>query len=159
MISTIISFLTSPFKLPKLRWYFGKIAVGTPIFFPRKWVKSKDKPGHLVAIPKKIGFDLVKLGWKTKWSDDDYRFEWEPCISFVFFGYQIAVTVVAPIDCDAIYWETWLFYEYSTDKSLSKKERIEDCKKRFPQTVTVYKVREKKQIVNYYNEILKPQYL
>lgn len=31
--------LNSPFKLPKIKWYFGKIAVGTPYFLPRKSVK------------------------------------------------------------------------------------------------------------------------
>ena len=73
----------SPFKAPKLKWYCGKIALGTPYFFPRRWIKNPDKSGYLKAVPKKIGFDFVPLGWKTKW--DSYRFEWSPMISFVFF--------------------------------------------------------------------------
>ena len=36
----------SPFKRPKLVWYIGKVALGTPIFFPRKWVK----PTHEMAM-------------------------------------------------------------------------------------------------------------
>jgi hypothetical protein len=33
----------SPFKRPKLEWYFGEVALGTPIFLPRKWVKPTPK--------------------------------------------------------------------------------------------------------------------
>jgi len=35
-----IKSLWSPFKPFKLKWYIGKIAVGTPYFYPRKWVKG-----------------------------------------------------------------------------------------------------------------------
>jgi hypothetical protein len=30
----------SPFKLLKPRFYIGKTAIGTPYFYPRKWVKA-----------------------------------------------------------------------------------------------------------------------
>ena len=30
----------SPFKRPKLQFYLGKIAIGTPYFYPRRWVKA-----------------------------------------------------------------------------------------------------------------------
>jgi len=33
-----IKAFNSPFKRPKLKWYFGKIAIGTPYFYPRRWV-------------------------------------------------------------------------------------------------------------------------
>lgn len=75
----------SPFKPIVPRFYIGKISVGTPYFYPRKWVKDKEKPGYLKAIPRKIGFDFVTLGWKTKWEETDYRHEWNPIWSFVFF--------------------------------------------------------------------------
>ena len=65
----------TPFQKPRVIFYFGKIRHGTPIFFPRKWVKDKEKPGYYKAITRKIGFDLVGLGWKTKWTETDYRFE------------------------------------------------------------------------------------
>jgi hypothetical protein len=92
----------SPFKAPKLKWYCGKIALGVPYFFPRKWVKATPERAHQAtldciksteefnernpeyarsirpydeifaskmnysyAVPKKIGFDFVSLGWKT----------------------------------------------------------------------------------------------
>ena len=51
--------LNSPFKPFKLKWYIGRIAIGTPYFYPRIWKENKDKPGYLIAIPKKIGFDFM----------------------------------------------------------------------------------------------------
>ena len=144
-----IKALWSPFKPFKLKWYCGKIAIGTPYFYPRKWKNN-------MLTPKKIGFDFVGLGWKTKWTGNDYRFEWSPRISFVFFGYQIAVIVNAPHA--SIYWESWLYYEKSTDKSKSKKERIEQCKLECSQTWTIYS-KDTKQLVDYYKLILKNKYL
>jgi len=190
-----LSFLkafNSPFKRPKLKWYCGKTAIGTPYFYPRKWVKGtpkliheavlkhiqkeenynklnpnyarkiksydelyEEKKNYLYAVPKKIGFDFVGLGWKTKWSETDYRFEWSPIFSFVFFGYQIAVTIVAP-EADH-YWEAWLYYELNTDKTKSKKERIEQCKKEFSLNCTVYSQGIETK-VNYYDTVLKTKY-
>lgn len=143
----------SPFKRPKLKWYLGKVAIGTPSFYPRKWVNDPDRPGYEKAVPKKIGFDFVGLGWKTKWSDTDYRFEWAPLISFVFFKWQIALMVIAPEQ--DFYWEAWLYYNNNTTGI--QRERIEQCKEEFPMNYTVFNGKEKK-TVNYYNIILKDKY-
>lgn len=148
-----IKAFNSPFKRPKLKWYFGKVAVGTPYFYPRKWVNDPNKPGHKMAVPKKFGFDIVGLGWKTKWSDTDYRFEWSPLISFVFFKWQIAVLVIAKER--GHYWEAWLYYNNNTTGT--QRERIERCKEEFPLTFTNYNGKEKKTI-NYYDLILKDKY-
>jgi hypothetical protein len=118
----------SPFKPPVPKLYIGKIAIGTPYFFPRVWKKTKDKTGYLIASPKKIGFDFVDLGWKAKWTSTDYRFEWNPVWSFVFFGYQIAITFVS-IEPHH-YWECWLYYSRETKGT--PKERLEQAKKGFP---------------------------
>jgi hypothetical protein len=104
------------------------------------------------AIPKKIGFDLVGLGYKTKWSDTDYRFEWAPLLSFVFFGYQIAVMVIAPEQHH--YWEAWLYYEKCTDKTKPTSERIQICRNEFPLICDVSD-KNGKRTVDYYNTILK----
>lgn len=145
-----ISAFNSPFKSPKLKWYFGEIAIGTPYFYPRRWINNPEKPGYKMAVTKKIGFDFVNLGWKTKWSDTDYQFEWNPIWSFVFFKWQIAVSFV-PHDCH-YYWEAWLYYHYNTKGT--QRERIEVCKKEFPQTYAV----SKGETVNFYNKILKRKY-
>lgn len=148
--------LNSPFKPIIPRFYIGKIAIGTPYFYPRIWKENKDKPDYLIAIPKKIGFDFVSLGWKTKWSSTDYRFEHSPLISFVFFKWQIALMFIAP-EPDH-YWTSWLYYEHDTDKSKSKRKRIEQCQKEFPQNWTQYK-NGNKETINYYKFILKEKYL
>jgi len=149
-----IKSLSSPFKPFGLKWYCGKTAIGTPYFFPRRWVKDPDKPGYTIPVPKKIGFDTVSLGWKLKW--DSYRFEWTPLISFVFFGLQIAVIVNAPHQDH--YWESWLYYEYNTDKTKTKQERIALCREKAPQTWTTHS-ENKKKTIDYYDIILKNKYL
>lgn len=142
----------SPLKPLTTIWYFGEIKHGTPYFLPRKWVKlskedcekslQKDlelankfnKPfnrtweyykNYKKPIPiKYFGFNFVSLGWKTKY--DEYRFEWNPCISLVIFGKQLFVAIVPKIGnryYDS-YWEAWLNYEYRTNKKLSRKERV-----------------------------------
>lgn len=176
----------SPFKPPKIKFYIGKVAFGTPYFLPRKWVKYTEEeiyekvkekyralPPNLHtyteferlvryysglnhAIPKKIGFDFVDLGWKTKWSDTDYRHEWSPLWSFVFFRWQIAVMFVP--DHRTHYWESWLYYELDTDKKQTKEERILQCLKKAPQIWTSIS-KEGKETTNYYTKILKKKYL
>lgn len=159
---TFLKVIWSPFKTFNIKLYFGKIAIGTPYFFPRKWVPDKEKSGHLKAVPRKVGFDFCGLGWKTKWDATDYRFEWSPTLSFVFFGYQIAVTVVAENSDE--YWTAWLYYERDTDKTKSKKERIEACMKEFPLTYKVYYKDPangenlNEETKDYYDYILKDRY-
>ena len=155
--------LNSPFKPFKLKFYAGRKVIGTPYFLPRRAVKNKEKPGYLKFIPRKIGFDFVPLGWKTKWKETDYRFEWAPLLSFVFFKWQIAVIVRAPEQDH--YWEAWLYYEYSTDKRLPEWLRVRQCREKFPLLWTVYHKDPKtgettgKETIDYYNHILKSKYL
>jgi hypothetical protein len=150
-----IKIINSPFKLFKLKWYIGKTAIGVPYFLPRKVVKSKTKPRYLEFKPLKVGFSYCGLGWKTKWFDTDYRHEYNPVFSFVFFGYQIAVTVVEP---DHTYWETWLYYERNTDKSKSQLERLLQCMDNVKNIWVKYDG-DKQIKTNHYNFILKKKYL
>jgi hypothetical protein len=150
---SFIKALWSPFKPFKLKWYCGKIAIGTPYFFPR----VVDKKINRFKL-KKIGFDFVGLGWKTKWSDTDYRFEWNPVWSFVFFKWQIAVMFIAP-EQDR-YWEAWLYYERNTDKSKSKTERIAQCRKEFNLTWKTSSLsKQTSETIDYYTRVLKKKYL
>jgi len=107
-------------------------------------------------VPLKVGFSYCGLGWKTKWTSTDFRHEWNPVLSFVFFGYQIALTVSSPYHSH--YWEPWLYYEYATDKTNSKRERIEQCRKECNQTWTVSS-QGKEETIDYYQHILKSKYL
>jgi hypothetical protein len=179
----------SPFKAPKIKFYCGKIAIGTPYFFPRNWVKgtpklaieaakkrsretrqwNKNNPTYLrkekpfrelyedmlkysYPVPKKIGFDFVSLGWKTKW--DSYRHEWNPRISFVFFKWQIAVMMIP--EHDSHYWESWLYYRRETKGDTA--ERIAQCRKKAPQTWTRHSD-GKEETTDYYDLILKKKWL
>jgi len=171
----------SPFKRPKLKWYFGKIAVGVPYFLPRKWVKYTKEEAleqaqkefenpHIKGrdldfyikryqnssrpVPRKFGFNFVGLGWKTKYNE--YRYEFSPVWSFVFLGYQIAVTftVTEPDH----YWECFLFYYFETDKTKSREERIKQCKGEYPCIWTTH-YNGTKETVDYYNIVLKRKYL
>jgi hypothetical protein len=179
----------SPFKPPKLKWYCGKVALGTPYFFPRKWVKATPERAHQAtldciksteefnkrnpeytrsirpydeifaskmnysyAVPKKIGFDFVPLGWKTKW--DSYRHEWNPMISFVFFKWQIALMFIPEHDMQ--YWESWLYYTRETKGTTA--ERVAQCKKEAPCTWTSHS-EGKKETIDYYKLILKKKWV
>lgn len=117
----------------------------------------KEKLTHQYAVPRKVGFDFCGLGWKTKWDETDYRFEWSPRLSFVFFGFQIAITVVVSNPDE--YWTAWLYYERDTDKTKSKKERINQCMEEFPQIFTSHYPDGKTETIDYYTKILKPKYL
>jgi hypothetical protein len=104
------------FKLHKVVWDKG-------IGFDKLYYKySRSRK----AVPKKIGFDFVPLGWKTKW--DEYRHECNPIWSFVFFKWQIALTFTPKHD--AHYWECWLYYSRETKGAT--KERIKQARKDFP---------------------------
>lgn len=153
---TWMKVFNSPFITPKIKFYLGKLQYGTPIFYPRKWVENKEKTGYLKTIPKKIGFDFVGLGWKTKWKDTDYRYEWSPIWSFVFFKWQFCVLFIVPHPYN--YWESWLYYERNTDKKLSQKERVKQTKIGFPQDYIQYKGEEQIKI-DYYPLILKSKWL
>ena len=153
-----LKILNSPFKLPRLRLYVGEIAIGTPYFAPRRPIKDPGKPGWLKFVPKKIGFDFVGLGYKTKWSDTDYRFEWGPIWSFVFFKWQIALMFAGPDSMSTPhYWEAWLYYKNDTSKNKHTKIRVRQLKKRFPQTYRIHG-QEGESIINYYDVILKKKY-
>jgi hypothetical protein len=116
----------------------------------------KEQMRYTYAVPLKVGFSSCGLGYKTKWSDTDYRYEYGPVFSFVFFGYQLAITIGN--EYPDSYWTAWLYYENNTDKSKSRADRILQCIKEFPQTYTIYS-KGKKYTVDYYPKILRKKYL
>jgi hypothetical protein len=122
-----------------------------------EYYKNYKKP-----IPiKYFGWNSCTLGWKTKW--DNYRFEWAPCYSLVVFGKQLFVCVLPKIDKQVsdsqirqnCYWETWLTYNYRTDKSKSKKERLQEVIKQYSCTWG----NQEKGYIDYYPLILKKKYI
>jgi hypothetical protein len=117
----------------------------------------KEYKNYTFPIPLTVGFSYCGLGWKTKWTNTDFRYEWGPVLSFVFFGYQVALMVGHKHSSH--YWEAWLYYEYATDKTKSKRERIEQCRKEFNQTWTVSSYGKEDETIDYYTRILKTKYL
>lgn len=154
---TFLKAFNSPFKRPTLKLYVGKIAIGTPYFFPRRTVKDPDKPGWLKFVPKKIGFDFVGLGYKTKWTDTDYRFEWGPLWSFVFFKWQIAVSFNVPDPHH--YWVCWLTYMNDTNEDLPTEERIKIAREINPEIWISNRGQGKKEKICYWDKVLKERYL
>lgn len=107
-------------------------------------------------VPKKIGFSYCGLGWKTKWTDIDYIFEYQPVWSVVCFGYQIALVFNAPEPYH--YWTCWLYYNTNTDKNKTVKERIEQAREGFPCKWKNYSNDEEK-LICYWDIIIKERYL
>jgi hypothetical protein len=182
-IPLVLKTYFSPFKPLKINFYFGKTAIGVPIYFPRIWRKLNSKEilikanksfyndnllgksfdewvehhkSYKIAVSKKVGFDFRDFFWKTKWERDDYRFEFNAVWSFVFFGWQIALTFYSPYSNH--YFECFLAYHFETDKKLSVSERLNDCIKRYPCSWTKHNG-EKKETVDYWKFIIKQKYL
>lgn len=152
IVITMLGF--TPFKgfLPKL--YIGKVAVGTPYFLPRRWVKNHEKEGYLKAVPRYLGFDFVSLGWK--WKFDSVRHEWNPVISFVIWKFQIAIVLKPKHDMH--YWETWLNYVINTPNELSSRERVGILLRDYPNVWISYK--DGKEVRTDYGRVaLKNRYL
>jgi hypothetical protein len=181
----------SPFKRLTLKVYAGKLAIGMPYFYPRKLVYVSEAEAIEIAneqcdkydaknigydyadelqkarrtrrfVPRRFGFDYIGLGYKTKWSNTDYRFEWSPRLSFVCFGYQIAVTVVPKLPKDVsidYYWESWLYYNYNTDVTKTPKERIAETRKERTGMVTSYQKGKDPVTSCIWDSILKSRYL
>lgn len=108
----------SPFNPPKIKFYFGKPAIGLPYFKPRYWDKKNKvwKTKHIFSI------DVVGLGYKYKF--DTVRYEWFPRISILLFNRQFVISFVGRGHIEDCYWEGYLTYCDETDKNLSKEERL-----------------------------------
>lgn len=176
-----LGIINSPFKFPKIMFYFGDIKVGTPYFLPRKWVKltreeaineaKNIKSGtftnytfdelvdyfskHSKPVRKNFGFNWCTLGWKTKW--DEYRYEYPAILSFVAFNKQ-AVICIKGIDgkYDLSYWEAWLYYKYRTKGT--KVERLKETIKNYSCTWS-HTEGDKMIYENHYPLILRKKYL
>ena len=179
---SFLKILNSPFVLPEVSIYFGKIRMGTPYFLPRRWVKFnkqdcinscleekevfaklnkpfyktwKDYKGARKAVYTKLfNIQFITLGWKTKW--DDYRFEWAPMLSIVFLYRQLVISLRNKYEDS--YWEGWLYYHYRTNKSLSTKERLIELFNQFSCTWIRYEG-DNQIKTDYYPFILKKKYL
>ena len=60
-----------------------------------------------------VALRFIALGWKTKYGS--FRHEWNPCIYFKFFKWQIRF-IIGPIKEGTWYWETILDWVYNNGK-------------------------------------------
>lgn len=187
-----LNILFSPFVLPRVFFYLGKIEKGTPYFLPRRWKKISEERAikktqeffdkqrkvhedvgrdykaptqeqmddklksfkkYLEAVPKKWGWDIVPLGWKTKF--DSYRHEWNPMISVVGFNRQLCIYFGLNESMENMcYWEAWLTYKHETNKDDSVEDRLKALMKIYSASWGT----PKKGYTNYYHNILKNKY-
>jgi hypothetical protein len=145
----------SPFKFFLPKFYLGKTKIGVPYFLPRN-MKLNKETRYYEFSEKKIGFSFCGMGFKTKWSSTDFRHEYNPVWSFVAFGYQIAL-IFRP-EHDIHYFECWLAYEYDTDKSKSRKERLKEAIEKHPCTWTSHYNGEKT-TTDYWKVCIKNKYI
>jgi hypothetical protein len=76
------------------------------------------KPTYQLPYWLSFYFFNSDIMWKTKWTEDDFRYEFPAHITLVFFGLCISVTAYIPkVDendwtCQDDYWESLLTYNY-----------------------------------------------
>lgn len=76
------------------------------------------KPSY--ELPRWLSFYFFNsdIVYKTKWSEDDFRYEFPAHITLVIFGFAISVTAYIPKSnendwtCQDDYWESLLTYNY-----------------------------------------------
>ena len=122
----------------------------------KEWLVKYTKGHTKVVSIKYFGWHFHTLGWKTKWTRHDYRHEWNPGLSIVIFGKQLAIGITFKDSMiDTCYWEAWLNWEYNTDKTKSKEERFKELIKKYSCTWG----NDDKGYVDYYKFILNKKYL
>ena len=93
-----------------------------------EWTELGKKNHHILSrflkpsymLPNWLSFYYFNsdIMYKTKWSDDDYRYEYPAHITLVIFGFAISVTAYIPKQdendwtCNDDYWESLLTYNH-----------------------------------------------
>jgi hypothetical protein len=124
------------FKPPKKRYYFGRIAHGSPHYYPWNFNRTiltirKHRPKYLrCKYFKLFGYEIsygwpivilkLDLGWKDKY--DSPRMEWVPFFHIHFFNWQFSVFWNAPYGDSDKYYEMMLWYWKYCDKDIKKAE-------------------------------------
>lgn len=146
----LLNILKSPFKFPKIKIYLGKV---------------KSSPYVRKSLNFKIGKNKINIkisyygvGWKVKYNEY-VSYESSPYFSIIWGNKQFCISVKAPVDHDDVYWESYLYYEYLTDKKESKLCRLMETRDKQGMAFTNYSppLYEPKKI-DYYYEITKRKY-
>ena len=76
------------------------------------------KPSYMLPIWLSFYWFNSDIMYKTKWTEDDFRYEFPGHFTVVFFGLCFSITVYVPKEnekdwtCQDDYWESMLTYEY-----------------------------------------------
>jgi hypothetical protein len=122
------------FKLPKKRYYFGRLRHGSPIYFPRNFNSTiltirKVKPqflrcksfklfGYNISYGTPVTYVKYELFWKDKF--DSPRHEFNPSFQILLFNWQFCIWWCAPDGDDDKYYEMILWYLLYSDKDINK---------------------------------------
>lgn len=111
-------------KIKRYSWSYhklpGKLNGYKPVW--NRNIRKKLRKWHLSWIPPVIQlpiwltfrFDDSDICWKTKWTEDDFRYEFPAHICLVVFGFAISITAIIPdngfFTRNDDYWESLLIY-------------------------------------------------
>lgn len=135
-MDNIIKDIKGIFKLPKKRYYLGKLSYGSPYMYPSNFNSSiisinKEKRkyarnsffnlfGYVIYYGWPIYIVKTELGWKDKFNSP--RHEYNPSFQIYFFKWQFCIWQGSPFDDgnDDKYWEQVLWYLYYSEKDIIK---------------------------------------
>ena len=131
-IGEILKKIKGVFKPPQKRYYLGKLAYGTPYFYPWNFnstiftiKKNKAKFSRCSSF-KLFNYNIsygwpiyitwYGLGWKDKF--DSPRYEWSPSFQIYFFKWQFCIFWEAPDGNSDKYYEQILWYLNYSNKNI-----------------------------------------
>lgn len=134
--SYIINSIKGVFKVPKKKYYFGKIRHGNPYFLypwnllpfildfrkePPKFRRTKYYKvlNFYIGIGWPVMICKSELGWKDKYNTP--RFEWCPFWYLYIFNYQFCIWWIHPVgDHPDRYWEQIIWYIIYSGKDIDE---------------------------------------
>ena len=119
--------LTKNYSYYKNTWYYARLEKSEWTDLGKKAhpiISKIFKPTYILPIWLSFYYFDHDIFYKTKYSDDDFRYEFPSAITIVFFGLCISVTAIPPFSNNALkerfylyddYWESILTYLYYKD--------------------------------------------
>lgn len=146
----LLNILKSPFIFPRIKIRLGSIQ-SSP------WVRKSLK----FKIGKKdidIKISYYGAGWKVKYNEY-VSFESSPYFSIIIGDKQLFISLKSPVENECVYWESYLYYQYLTDRKWSKLDRLIETRNKQGMAFTNYSPPSyEPKHIDYYYEITKRKY-